>query len=31
MAKIRVDLITKRLRDYAHTLESSYYYSALSY
>lgn len=31
MAKPRVDLITKRLREYAHTLESSYYCACITY
>lgn len=33
MAKPRVDLITKRLREYAHTftLESSYYSACITY
>lgn len=31
MAKTRVELITKRLLDYAHTLESSYYSACVTY
>ena len=31
MAKTRVDLITKSLREYAHTLEFSYYSACITY
>ena len=31
MAKTRVDLITKSLREYTHTLESSYYSACITY